>query len=253
MSEVEEIQNSFQKLITKIKHNHDIKEHDKNALLHVMSDLQRDWISTLKKEETLPEVDLSAFDKLHTGESKSFKKLVHDTGKSLKKLHKEYVKHHPEAAAAVPKQEKAPVLERIEVHVDEALLLPEAHEDQQPDLAIYLAATSSTNWEESHSLIMGCIDREQSIIKLCYLIHDLLVGKVPPDLPQDKKYFYTAQEAILQECGRKLKAGDMQMSVTDIKQITAFSHFLEVAIKQVPTLEVPLRLALSGIKNLLGE
>jgi len=252
MSEAEQLQQAFQKLTTKIKHNHDIKEHDKSALLHVMSDVEREWLSTLNKENTLPEVDTGVFDKLHTSESKPFKKLVHDTGKALKKIYKEYVKHHPEMQAQAPKK-ASESHETILVHVDDSLLLPEPSEEQQPDLSIYLAATSPKNWEESHGLVIDCIDREGSIIKLCYLIHDLLVGKVPPDLPEDKKYFYMAQEAILQECGRKLKAGDMQMSVTDIKQITAFAHFLELAIKQAPTLDVPLRLALTGVKSLLGE
>jgi len=252
MSEIEHIQDSFHKLTTKIKHNHDIKEHDKNALLHVMADIEKTWISTLSKENILPEVDVHVFDNLHTNESKPFKKLVHDTGKALKKLRKEYVKHHPESEAPEA-EKKIEVTETIQIHVNDDLLLPEPTQEQQADLSIYLAASSPESWEESKGVVIDCIDRETSIIKLCYLIYDLLLGNAPPDLPEKTTYSSQAQEAILQECGRKLKAGDMQMSVTDIKQLTAFSHFLESVIKQVPTLDVPLRLALSGVKNLLGE
>jgi len=243
MSEIAELKEHFEKLIGKIKHHHDVKEHEKSKVVHIVQDLEKTFISALEREGHIPELDLDPFDALHTEESKPFKTLVHDTAKAVKKIHKNYIKEHPEEKPEVAAQ-TIEELQPLHIKVEEKLSMHPPTPEQEPNSSFLEAALSKEIWNASKESIIMQIDHETSIIKLAYLVQEILTSKSP--------FIRDAQEAIIQECGRKMQS-PMQLTITDLKPLKTFIHFLEYAAKHIPTLAIPLHSMLSGVKNLLGD
>ena len=242
MSEKEEFKEHFNKIVEKIHHHHEIREHDKKELIQALSTIKSSWLSALDAQEPLPLLDLTPFDQLNTKESKPYKKLAHDTAKAVKKMYKEYEKHHPEIHREPEEIQEAPALHIVE---EEKFTPPPPTDAQRPSPLILETAVSKELWEQEKTTILAELDREHCAVKLCYLAYALISGTAP--------YLLEAQETLIQECGRRVSASDMQLNVTDIKPLTAFVQIFEHIIKQLPTLSVPLRQMVSGLKSFLGE